>query len=90
MYKGVVPEFKKMAEELTRGPCIAMEVRQENVVDKLRLLAGPHDPESGKIVRRDSLRARFGRDKIQNGVHVTDLPEDGLLEVEYFFNILQK
>jgi nucleoside-diphosphate kinase len=32
----------------------------------------------------------FGKSKAKNGVHCTDLPEDGTLEVEYFFNILQK
>jgi nucleoside-diphosphate kinase len=40
-------------------------------------------------VRPKSLRALFGRDKVKNAVHCTDLPEDGILEVEYFFNILQ-
>lgn len=35
-------------------------------------------------------RARFGLDKVRNAVHCTDLPEDGSLEVEYFFSIQQK
>ncbi len=43
-----------------------------------------------KTVRPKSLRAVYGKDKGKNGVHCTDLPEDGVLEVEYFFNILQK
>ncbi|CAD7684502.1 unnamed protein product [Nyctereutes procyonoides] len=32
--------------------------------------------------------AIFGKTKIQNAVHCTDLPDDGLLEVQYFFKIL--
>lgn len=32
VYKGVLPEFQPMAEHLTTGPCIAMEIRQENAV----------------------------------------------------------
>jgi len=32
IYKGVVPEFGQMAEHLTTGPCIALEIRQENAV----------------------------------------------------------
>ena len=88
--KGVVPEYNQLVEEFTNGPCIAMEVRQENVVPALREFCGPHDPELARTVRPKSLRAAFGRDKAKNGVHCTDLPEDGTLEVEYFFNILQK
>ena len=90
VYKGVVPEYNQIVEELTNGPCIALEVRQENVVSSQRELCGPHDPELARTVRPKSLRAVFGKDKGKNGVHCTDLPEDGTLEVEYFFNILQK
>jgi nucleoside-diphosphate kinase len=32
-------------------------------------------------LRPRTLRALFGVDKVQNAVHCTDLPEDGLLEV---------
>lgn len=27
LYKGVLPEFKQIAEHLTTGPCVAMEIR---------------------------------------------------------------
>lgn len=27
VYKGVLPEFQAMAEHLTTGPCLAMEIR---------------------------------------------------------------
>jgi len=50
---------------------------------------GPHDPEIAKHLKPDSLRAKFGQDKVKNGVHCTDLSEDGVLECEYFFNQLQ-
>ncbi len=50
--------------------------------------AGPLDPELGRVLRPNSLRARFGLDSVRNGVHVTDLQEDGALETSYFFTIL--
>jgi nucleoside-diphosphate kinase len=90
VYKGVVPEFVAMTEHMTTGPCIVMEVRQENVVKAFRDLAGPLDPEIAKNLRPHTLRARFGVDKVKNAIHCTDLPEDGTLESEYFFSILQK
>lgn len=35
-------------------------------------------------------RAKFGLDRVRNAVHCTDLQEDGVIECEYFFNILQE
>ena len=88
VYKGVVSEYGSMVEELTSGPCIAMEITGENAHAKFREFCGPVDPEIARHLRPHTLRAKFGTDKIKNALHCTDLPEDGLLEVEYFFKIL--
>ena len=47
------------------------------------------DPEIAKSLRPNTIRAKFGHSKEINAVHCTDLPEDGQLEVEYFFSIQQ-
>jgi len=88
VYKGVLPEYHDMVSQLSNGPSLVMEVRQESAVESFRKLAGPHDPEVAKHLRPNTLRAQFGLDRVRNAIHCTDLPEDGLLEVEYFFNIL--
>jgi len=88
VYKGVVQEYGSMVGELTSGPCIAMEIRAADAVNKFREAVGPTDPEIARHLRPRTLRALFGTDKIRNAVHCTDLPEDGILEVEYFFRIL--
>ena len=92
VYRGVVPEFSSMVDELTSGPFIAIEVSDpgasDEIVEKLRAFCGPVDPEIARVLRPGSLRAQFGINKIQNAIHCTDLPEDGELEAEYFFNIL--
>ena len=49
-----------MVKELCEGPCIALEVRQDNCVKKFRELCGPHDPEIAKMVSKNSIRALFG------------------------------
>eukprot|EP00746_Dinoflagellata_sp_MGD_P164048 gnl/MRDRNA2_/MRDRNA2_92465_c0_seq1.p1 gnl/MRDRNA2_/MRDRNA2_92465_c0~~gnl/MRDRNA2_/MRDRNA2_92465_c0_seq1.p1 ORF type:complete len:377 (-),score=64.68 gnl/MRDRNA2_/MRDRNA2_92465_c0_seq1:199-1329(-) len=88
VYKGVLPEYHDMVGQLCTGPSLVLEVRQESAVDSFRTLVGPHDPEVAKHLRPATLRAKFGIDRVKNAIHCTDLPEDGLLEVEYFFNIL--
>ncbi|XP_074962025.1 nucleoside diphosphate kinase homolog 7 isoform X2 [Phalacrocorax aristotelis] len=88
IYKGVVAEYMEMVTELCSGPCIAMEIIQSEPPRVFRDFCGPSDPEIARYLRPGTLRAVFGKNKIQNAVHCTDLPEDGLLEVQYFFKIL--
>ena len=59
------------------------------VADRLRALAGPYDPDIARHLRKASLRALYGVNRVKNAVHVTDLAEDGPLESEFFFNLLQ-
>ncbi|XP_013384234.1 nucleoside diphosphate kinase 7-like [Lingula anatina] len=90
VYKGVVQEYSSMVDELTSGPCIALEIRAQNAHHQFREMCGPADPEIARHLRPRTLRAMYGRDKVQNAIHCTDLPEDALLEVEYFFKILDR
>jgi len=53
-------------------------------------MVGPSVPEIAKYLRPHTIRAKFGQDRVRNAVHCTDLPEDGTIECEYFFNILQQ
>lgn len=88
VYKGVVSEYNDMVTELCSGPCVAVEIQQSNPTKTFREFCGPSDPEIARHLRPETLRAVFGKTKVQNAVHCTDLPEDGLLEVQYFFKIL--
>jgi len=90
VYKGVLPEYASIIEHVTTGPVIAMEIRQNNAVNALRSLVGPHDPEIARQLRPNTLRAMFGFDRVKNAVHCTDLVDDGVLEVQYFFELLQE
>jgi nucleoside-diphosphate kinase len=89
VYKGVLPEYVPLIEHMSNGPTIMLEVRQENVVTAFREFVGPYDPEIAKYLRPNTLRSKFGIDRVKNAVHCTDLPEDGGLECQYFFDILQ-
>lgn len=92
VYKGVLPDYAAMVGELQSGPCIVMEIKHQDekfdVQGEFRKLCGPMDPDIARQVRPDTLRAKYGKTKVQNALHCSDLPEDGMLEVEYFFKIL--
>ncbi|CAL8252454.1 unnamed protein product [Merluccius merluccius] len=88
VYKGVVTEYPNMVSELCSGPCMALEVRGSDTPKTFRDFCGPADPEIARHLRPATLRALYGKDKVQNAVHCTDLPEDAVLEVQYFFKIL--
>lgn len=90
VYKGVLVEYNPLLDHMSSGPLIAMEVRQENVIPKLRQLVGPSDPEIAKHLRPNTIRANFGQERVRNAVHCTDMPEDGIIECEYFFKALQE
>jgi nucleoside-diphosphate kinase len=79
-----------MVNELSRGPVVAVEVTGPDAVTKMRDAAGPRDIEVAKRIRPTSLRARYGATGAAPGVHVTDLVEDGPLECEYIFAILDQ
>lgn len=81
-----------MVKQLSSGRCIVLEISHPDfnseTVSKFRELVGPSDPELARTIRPKSLRGRYGRSKDENALHCTDLPEDGNLEVEYFFKVL--
>ena len=56
-----------------------------------RKVCGPApDPEVCRILYAESLRAKYGEmTPEENAVHCSDLEEDGVLEVEYFFSLMQ-
>ena len=83
-----LPECKRMIDQLSSGPCVALEVRQENAVEELRKFCGPYDPEIARKLEPKTLRARYGEDRVHNVVHCTDLPEDGPLEVQFIYGNL--
>lgn len=88
VYKSVVPEYTDHVLQLCSGLSVALELRAENAVQTFRVSAGPWDVEMAKELRPDTIRGRYGIDKVMNAVHCTDLPEDAELECEYCFKLL--
>ena len=56
VYKSVLPEYVPLIEQFISGPCIVLEVRQQNVVNTFREMCGPTDPEIAKYLRPNTIR----------------------------------
>lgn len=86
-YRTAVTKFYSMVDELCSGPILVLEICCD--VDEFRnTVAGPYDVEMAKSLYPDTIRAKFGKDRIQNAIHCTDLPEESVNELSYFFDIL--
>ncbi len=94
IYKGVLPDYVDLVDEMSSGPCIAMEVKkvsgrssidEDDVVEQFRMACGPWDYDVACEMHPESIRAKFGRSSVNNSVHCTDLPKDGSIECGFFF-----
>ena len=87
-----------MLNEYSSGPMVALEIVGEDAVAQLRGMVGPRDVDVARRVRGETLRAKFGvpsssggpGSKAKLGLHCTDLAEDGPLECEYLFSLVDK
>ncbi|KAI4467527.1 nucleoside diphosphate kinase 7 [Holotrichia oblita] len=93
VYKGVISDFHALLMSFLNGPCVVLEISAKqdglDVHREFRTFAGPMNSLVARQIRPNSLRAMYGRDKYENAIHCTDLPEDTQLELEYFFKILE-
>lgn len=95
VYKGVAADFHALLLSFLDGPCVVMEICAAepgdiDVQKEFRNLCGPYDSNIARQIRPYTLRAQFGVNKYKNAVHCTDLPEDTVMELEYFFKILDR
>jgi nucleoside-diphosphate kinase len=76
------PFFDGLVEFMTSGPCVPVALEKVNAVADYRTLIGATDPKEAApgTVRRD-----FADSKGENIVHGSDSPENGMIEVSYFF-----
>jgi len=91
IYKGVLSHYSMMTQALTLGPCYALEISGcgPETQKLFRDFVGPMDTDIARKLRPTTLRAKYGRDKVNNAIHCTDLPADTNLELDYLFGILQ-
>ena len=88
-YRGVIDNYIDVTTEFASGPVIAIEVMKPhgNSVLELRELCGPSDINVARIIRPESIRAKFGINNTQIAVHCSDIPEEAPIESQYFFEL---
>ena len=85
---GALCFMQEVLKYMSSAPCIALEVRGDEIVRRFRDFCGPFDVQVARVLRPGTLRAIHGKNTLWNAVHCTDCPEDGVLECQYFFTAL--
>lgn len=57
---------------MTSGPVVAFQLLRANALIECSNLIGPEDPNEAKLKYPDSLRARYGTDKIANALYFSN------------------
>jgi nucleoside-diphosphate kinase len=76
------PFYDGLVEFMTSGPVVPIALEKENAVADYRTLIGATDP---KDAAPGTIRKLFADNKGENIVHGSDSPENGRIEVSFFF-----
>jgi nucleoside-diphosphate kinase len=77
------PFYKGLVEFMSSGPCMPIALEKENAVEDFRTLIGKTDPAEAAP---GTIRKTFADSKGENIVHGSDSPENGRIEVSFFFS----
>ncbi len=76
------PFYEGLVEFMTSGPCVPIALEKANAVADFRSLIGATDPAEAAA---GTIRKLFADNKGENIVHGSDSPENGRIEVGFFF-----
>jgi nucleoside-diphosphate kinase len=76
------PFYEGLVEFMTSGPCVPLALEKQSAVADFRTLIGATDP---KEAADGTIRKLFADNKGENIVHGSDSPENGKIEVAFFF-----
>ena len=76
------PFFPESQEFMQSSPVIALAMRGDNAITRVRDMVGPTD---STIAEKGTIRGDLGQDKMRNVVHASDSVENGQSELKRFF-----
>lgn len=76
------PFFKDLSRFMKETPVVAMILKGENAVNRVRMLIGPTDSTRAP---QGTIRGNFGEDVQRNVVHASDAPDRAESEIRLLF-----
>ena len=76
------PFFPEIQGFMQSSPVVAIAMRGENAITRVRDMVGPTD---STVAEKGTIRGDFGQDKMKNVVHASDSVENGQAELKRFF-----
>ena len=76
------PFFPEIQGSMQSSPVVALAMRGENAITRVRDMVGPTD---STVAEKGTIRGDFGQDKMKNVVHASDSVENGQAELKRFF-----
>ena len=80
------PFFNDLTQFMSSGPIVALALRGENAIKRVREIMGATDP---KKAEKGTIRGDLGGGIEENVVHGSDSKESAQFELPYFFNHLE-
>ncbi len=77
------PFYDGLVEFMSSGPCVPIALEKENAIADFRALIGATDPAEAVP---GTIRKDFADNKGENIVHGSDSPENGKIEIAFFFS----
>ncbi|MDP6794312.1 MAG: nucleoside-diphosphate kinase [Verrucomicrobiota bacterium] len=77
-----LPFFPDIQGFMQSSPVIAIALRGDNAIVRIREMVGPTD---STVADKGTIRGDFGQDKMHNVVHASDSVENGQTELKRFF-----
>ncbi|MBA4312056.1 MAG: nucleoside-diphosphate kinase [Chlorobiaceae bacterium] len=77
------PFYEGLVEFMSSAPCVPIALEKDNAIADYRTLIGATDP---KDAAPGTIRKLFADNKGENIVHGSDSPENGKIEIGYFFS----
>eukprot|EP00842_Homolaphlyctis_polyrhiza_P006701 jgi/Hompol1/7031/HPOL_002404-RA len=77
--------FSALIAFMSSGPILAMIVQKLNLIEDIPAFIGPRNPEIGRSLNPESLRAIYGKDELYNAIHYSEDIIAARREFHFFF-----